>query len=856
MAYENIRFHQPHLVALNGYFYLLDYTQKLLSQKASNGATSFQYPININNTFTAYTVDGVICLQYDGSSFWSLQKFSNGAGLLIRKWSIESYLCNLVTQFPLLNVTGVIKYDANTISVESYITTLLYNVEDGDNHLVLTEYTEFAIFPGTILHVGFNKDLKREYVVVDSVDNQTIYLKSSLVNNYLSGDTVTITSSIFIFNNYVNYTANKGSLITLDPSTGQILSRHDDIEYLNISASKFYRLTNVLHNNPNVFTLAYTKDTNLKLRDVSDLYRYRATIRATDTFSGGDLTFPDDTRWVVSYGNPTIYNNKLLFSTVGGGHDEVTSKYLLLNDFEVQVSGTLWGVTTYTGIDVKYYNHYLGLNFVSTKTNVKLGLRYTTDYSNNVDTDGLVLYYKFDNSFIDYSGNNFVTNSGIAPTFTTGINTTVSGAAFFGTTNTSINVSNTSLLDVGKNDSDFSIIFWLKLNAPYDTVNHTIIQKGTTTTQRTPCVWALANSNTLFFGLTTTINSTQGISVPNTTIGSWIHVAYTKINDTIYVYYDKVLKGSLLLSGTSIGNTSPFYFGENILYTSKLFSIDNFRMFNRALTYYEIKDYFEAESNFFTALNGSTIFCGTINNSLIQYNTLVSGIENLSYKMKAIRSGDNLQLSYLTITSGIENSNWVNLSPLTIPAQECSISLGLHSALVTVSGTYFEDLTFMSGYLRYPKITSTYYGIMTMDNIKNNQSTVIPIYDIDIDGDNLYRLQRDATYYGTDNTWSTYNYQISPIRSFVDFITVDSSTHILPATGRNTATIYSVTLDQYGQGVFNRPVTFTDDDPKGFITTKTVYTDVFYNTGRADTGYTSGTALRVVKIDAAVTQLD
>ena len=73
MAYENILFHQKHLVVVDGYFYLLDYTQRLLSQKTSARATSFQYPVDIPSSFTAYTVGDILCLQYDGYNFWTLQ---------------------------------------------------------------------------------------------------------------------------------------------------------------------------------------------------------------------------------------------------------------------------------------------------------------------------------------------------------------------------------------------------------------------------------------------------------------------------------------------------------------------------------------------------------------------------------------------------------------------------------------------------------------------------------------------------------------------------------------------------------------------------------------------------------------
>jgi hypothetical protein len=143
-----------------------------------------------------------------------------------------------------------------------------------------------------------------------------------------------------------------------------------------------------------------------------------------------------------------------------------------------------------------------------------------------------------------------------------------------------------------------------------------------------------------------------------------------------------------------------------------------------------------------------------------------------------------------------------------------------------------------------------------MDNVESNQTTTIPIYAIDIEEDNLYRLQNKAMYYGGDYSWATYNYQTSPIRPFIDFITVDSTTHILPATGRNTTAINSVTLDQYGQGLINKPITFVDDDEVGFITTRVVHTDIFYNTGTATTAYTSGVDLRVVTITATATQYD
>ena len=854
MTYENIRFHQRHLVVQDGYFYLLDYTNRILSQKSSAGATTFQYPVDLPSSFTIYTVGDILCLQYDGYNFLSLQKFTSGTGYVIRCWNIINFTCVMVNQFPLTDISGYLKYDINTISVEYYNTKLTVDAYDGDLVISMDEYVEFATVSGTIIGLGFNKFDQRELVTVSGVEGQNIYLKAPLVNNYLAGDPVNIISSIYVFNNYSSYLSdNTGALITLNPYTGMEMGRFTDVEYKNISASKFYRLQGVLQDFPDVFTLAYVKGTNLKLRDLRDLYRYNADVRGSDSFIAVDNSLPDETKWTVPLGDPKILNNSLYFSTTGNGHDRVESTYLLLNDFEVQVSGTLWGVTTFSGVDLKQYNHYMGLDFQTSKTNVEIGLRYSTDFNSNVSTNNLVLYYPFNGSFTDYSGNNFPYNTVIAPTYIDGMDTTASGAASFIAT-TSVNITSTPLLEVGKDGADFSMVFWIKLIGGFDTAQHTIIQKSAGSF-RSPYIWFSNDVNVLKFGVTTTVNATQIVSV-TTPINSWVHIAFIKKDNTLYVYYDKVLKGSLVLNGTTTSNPlAALYFGTSPQYPGRNFALDNFMLYGRALTYYEISNFYDKDSDYFSALNGSTVLGVTINGSLTQYNTVASGIDGLSYKFKAIKTPNSLQLSYLTSISGVDSA-WFNFNPITIYTQECLLSLGMTSSLTTISGAYFNDLAFYSGYLRYPVDSSIYYGTMAMDNVRNNQSTIITVYDIDIDGDNLYRLQMEASYYGTDYTWATYNYQISPIRSFIDFISVDASTHILPATGRNTAVITSIVFDQYGQGVVNRPVSFTDDDPIGFVTSKTVYTDIFYNTGRADTGYTSGTALRVVEIEATVTQVD
>ena len=79
-----------------------------------------------------------------------------------------------------------------------------------------------------------------------------------------------------------------------------------------------------------------------------------------------------------------------------------------------------------------------------------------------------------------------------------------------------------------------------------------------------------------------------------------------------------------------------------------------------------------------------------------------------------------------------------------------------------------------------PDDLNTSFGSMTMDNIRSDQATNIIVYDLAIYGTNIYRLQREATYYGTTGTFvdTTYNYQI--VAFFDDDVYKESN--IIPVT--------------------------------------------------------------------------
>lgn len=156
--------------------------------------------------------------------------------------------------------------------------------------------------------------------------------------------------------------------------------------------------------------------------------------------------------------------------------------------------------------------------------------------------------------------------------------------------------------------------------------------------------------------------------------------------------------------------------------------------------------------------------------------------------------------------------------------------------------------------LKFIDITNFYNVVfMTMDNIRTNGTTVIPVYDLSISNNVAYRLQEEGTYYGVDNSWANYNYQVSPIRRFVDSITVDIANRLLNCDGISTSEIISTVFDQFNDPIFMKLVFFEDDNDTGYMTISPAYTK---SNGVAYSYYRAGVTPAHVTITATATQND
>ena len=215
-----------------------------------------------------------------------------------------------------------------------------------------------------------------------------------------------------------------------------------------------------------------------------------------------------------------------------------------------------------------------------------------------------------------------------------------------------------------------------------------------------------------------------------------------------------------------------------------------------------------------------------------------------SYEFRMSRAGDNVSFYYKKGAEPLEFLGTVQMfdSP-------CKLMLGLKNTINSSVIANFDDLVYDSGELIYYETATElpFYGSMVMENISADKSTVISVYDLVMAGENVYRLQNQEDGGGS---MSGYNYQLSPLASFVTSISLAASPAILAANGISTSDIVSYVKDQFLQPIAGRRVTFSVD-AGDLIGGTQINTD---SDGMAQTEYKSGTTAQEVIVTAVVEQ--
>lgn len=234
MTYENIQLPVPHFAGdrnnANVYYFYNDALRaKQLSSPYSDVGT---YPLD------SYIGDVVSC-QFDGVYYWSL--YPKPSGFVVQKWEIENGLGRLRDEFA-FSSSPAVTYDATALAVDSYSTELTSAAVPGAAYLDVNDSSDFQV--GDTIIIGPSTYSSYVYLyetaTVTSISGNTLYLSSSLVRGFSSGDSVYTTRYFYVFNKYSPYDMNKGSILRFEYDTGTLSSYSSSSLFYGVTGACFY----------------------------------------------------------------------------------------------------------------------------------------------------------------------------------------------------------------------------------------------------------------------------------------------------------------------------------------------------------------------------------------------------------------------------------------------------------------------------------------------------------------------------------------------------------------------------------------------------------------------------------------
>src|SRR5439155_2477338 len=146
--------------------------------------------------------------------------------------------------------------------------------------------------------------------------------------------------------------------------------------------------------------------------------------------------------------------------------------------------------------------------------------------------------------------------------------------------NGSIGFDPSPVLDVGRNDGDFSVCFWIYprtsgAGEPW----RGVLYKGhqdDTGYYRTFSIFLFPNSNQVHYRISTDQNDNDGgNSVQEVRVNQWTHLAYVKRGNSLRLFLDGELDSEIKLSGPVIANSDALLLGASSYYPGFLGALDD-----------------------------------------------------------------------------------------------------------------------------------------------------------------------------------------------------------------------------------------------------------------------------------------
>ncbi len=206
-----------------------------------------------------------------------------------------------------------------------------------------------------------------------------------------------------------------------------------------------------------------------------------------------------------------------------------------------------------------------------------------------VSKDGLAVCFNFDEGS-GTSATNSGTRGGKADVKATWIPGRKDGALKFNG-NDEMVTYNDPLLNVGRDDADFTLAFWFYLEKSATGGWRNITHRGTSDDQRTFALWMKPDSDSIHCRISTLGNGNDGVEATNAKIAlnAWTHVAYVKRGKMLKIFINGQPDSEAQLGGRVMSNCGPVYIGKDPWYAGPACAIDEYRIYLRALTDGEVR---------------------------------------------------------------------------------------------------------------------------------------------------------------------------------------------------------------------------------------------------------------------------
>ena len=148
-------------------------------------------------------------------------------------------------------------------------------------------------------------------------------------------------------------------------------------------------------------------------------------------------------------------------------------------------------------------------------------------------------------------------------------------------------IPHSASVDLGAGDSDFSVSFWMNLQADHDGNYRQIAKKGFGNNERTFSIWTRPHDNKLHYRISTTHDTDEGgIGNSEIALNTWTHVAYVLEGNQLTLYINGQLDSSAPLVGSVITNDDPIHFGrpQDNAHDAALARYDDIQFSDRALS--------------------------------------------------------------------------------------------------------------------------------------------------------------------------------------------------------------------------------------------------------------------------------